>query len=233
VQARWSKELNENLHAFFENLGARIVTSCEKENAMSERPAWAKYAARDEKWMIDFKLQDFIEEHCRNVNIETCTIQAVLDVLETKFGPLTQRFKNRTKNIIAKIVNNLEEERRRASKKKEATDSGGSSKRPRTAAVGDTDLHTPEDAAWAAEVLAPLGLRPGSNEPVVKPPVAVLALILASLKTLVPTKELLRSTHLGIIVNYYRQHSSQEISSAAKELVISWKSMCLSKNKSN
>eukprot|EP00406_Dinophysis_acuminata_P062842 CAMPEP_0179291004 /NCGR_PEP_ID=MMETSP0797-20121207/42116_1 /TAXON_ID=47934 /ORGANISM="Dinophysis acuminata, Strain DAEP01" /LENGTH=342 /DNA_ID=CAMNT_0021000071 /DNA_START=51 /DNA_END=1076 /DNA_ORIENTATION=- len=237
VQARWSKELNQNLHTFFENLGARIAASCEKDNAASERPAWEKYAARDEKWIIGFnvsafdsfikvypqclgpidvKLRDFVEDYCRKVNLETCTIRAVFDALEARYGPLMRSFKNRVKGVLAEVVTSIEEERRRSSKKEGGgRGGGGASKRPRLSPAADPGLTTAEDAAWAAEVLAPLGLRPGGGEPLVKPPPAVLAQVLAALRALAPTTALLKATNLGIIVGHYRQHPSQEVSGVA------------------
>jgi len=248
VQAQWSKELNNDLHAFIEGFGGRIAASCEKENGEA-RPAWEKYAARTEQWMVGFsaaafesfiqahlqvlgpsdcQLRDFIEDYSRKVDLEVNTIRALLEALETQFGPVTQTLKNRAKQLAAEIVNNLAEERRRGSRKREASDAGGAAKRPRTA-VG---LRTPEDAAWAADMLAPLGLKPGSNELVAKPPVAVLSPILAGLKTLEPSADQLRSSKLGVIVGSYRHHSSPDIARVAKELVTCWKAACLAKKSS-
>lgn len=238
VQAQWSKDLNNALHAYIENFGGRVAASCEKENAMADRPAWEKYAARDEKWMIgfdlaafqsyiqatpqvlgpsDIKLHEFIEEYSRKVDLEATTVGTLLAALETQFGPLMPSFKGRTKQIVAEVVNRSVEERKRGAK------------RPRLAGGSRSSMHSPEDAAWAADLLAPLGLKPGSNEPAMTVPVVVLAPILASLKSLEPSAELLRSTSLGIIVASYRQHPSAEIARAAKELVASWKAACMAK----
>jgi hypothetical protein len=248
VQAQWSKDLNDDLHAFVENFGGRVAAACEKENAAAQRPAWEKYAARDEKWIIafdataferfisshpqvlgpsDLRLREFIEEHSRRVDIETSTIRELLNALEFKFGPLTQATKSRAQRIVSEVVNGLEEARQHGQSKRAGANAA---KRPRLAAAGHAGLSSPDDAAWAAALLAPLGLRPGSKELMIKAPLVVLAPTLASLKSLQASAELLRSTNLGIIVASYRHHSNLDIARVAKELVLSWKAACLPKH---
>jgi len=244
VQAQWSKDLNSDLHAFVEGFGGRIAANCEKENSASTRPAWENYAARDEKWIVGFdvaafenfmkahprvlgpsdcKLRQFIEDHSRKVNVDNSTLRVLYEALEAQYGPLAESLKTRAKHIAAEAVNSLSEERKSGSKRRDANDAGGPSKR------GRVGLCSAEDAAWAAEVLAPLGMTPGSNVLAAKPPVDVMTPIMAGLRHLEPSAELLKSTNLGIIVANYRQHPSPEIAGAAKELVAAWKAACLAK----
>merc|ERR1712232_131358 len=137
------------------------------------------------------------EDHILSIDVQNTTVRKMIEACESKFGPITVATKNRCKQIAADIV----------TKVNKAGGDGKAYKKAKTAAgVKKSNLTSPEDAAWAADVLAPLGLRPGTQELAVRSPASVVEPILLALKTLQPTADLLKSTGLGIIVNLYRQH---------------------------
>merc|ERR1711972_1140670 len=90
-------------------------------------------------------------------------------------------------------------------------------------------IETPEDVAWAAATLAPMGLKATGGEPLVKAPNSVAAPLLAGLQALESMPDfvvLLRETHIGKVVAGYRHHPKAELAKAAKDLVTSWRAAC-------
>jgi len=203
-------------------------------SASAARPSWEQHlGARDEQWVVAFnaaaferfikahpkvlgpmdaRLKQFVEEHILKVNVQDVTVRMLLEACHNKFGPCSPTVKNRIKQCAAEIVQKVSKYPA-AKKNKEA-------KQP----VKVTSTLTSNlDAKWAAEVLAPLGLLQGKEQLAATSPASVVLPILEALRTLNPTKDLLKETELGIIVNLYRQSQTPEVAAAAKELIASWK----------
>lgn len=211
-----------------------------------EKPGWEKYVARNENWLVAFDIQAldrfikanpkvlgpadaslkrFVEDHINAIDVENVTVKMLLKATEAKFGPVSQANRARVKAIAADVIQNNNKVGGGAAKAKKAKAAAG----PKKALL--SMLKSEDDAKWAVEMLAPLGMRAGTQELAATPPASVVGPVLNGLKFLEPTGQMLKSTGLGIIVNCYRSHASPDIASVAKELISTWKQTCLSKKR--
>ena len=240
-QLQWSTNLNKDLRAFVAGFGGRIAAAGDTPQAEEAlRNFWmvAFDFSAFERLMkahpkvlgpSDVGLKKFIEDHINTIDIENTTVKKLIQASESKFGPITPATKTRVKQIAAEVVGRIAKYGADGKVAKNQKTSTAGPKKP--VVQIQSILKSPEDATWAAEMLAPLGIHAGTQEPAVKSPVSVVARVLAGLKSLEPTADLLKTTGLGIIVNNYRSHASPEVASAAKELISTWKQTCLTKKR--
>jgi len=245
VHAKWSEGLHEKLKELIASYKGRLVADCEKENSADGKPpAWLP---RQEKWLVGFDsvaFEAFMELHPEVIEpppskvrllveefvsrdtgkLDQHRLRELKEALEARFGTLRPLLLEHVASIAEEaIMARLHP--KRGVKRKEGTDREGQQQQGKKPRPGAPRIEKARDAAWAAAVLAPLGLR-GDGTPIVKVPASLACLFLDGLLNLeqVPDfHQALKSTSLGKVVNNYRHHKNQEVAAAARDLVSAWK----------
>jgi len=252
VQAKWSEGLHDHLKQLIASYKGKLTADCEKENNGGPGKPGEKYPAwlpRNERWLVGFdaaafeafvqahpevieppeaKVRLFVEEFVSSDSRADCgRLVEMCKALEAQFGPLRQPLLERAK-LLAEDAISLRV--KRGSKRKEAAserEPQQTGKRPRPEVL---KIERMQDAAWAAAVLAPMGLGgEGGGAPVMRVPASVAAPLLEGLRALEAAPcfhDALRGTQVGKVVNGYRNHPSSEIAGAARDLVAAWKAAC-------
>jgi len=227
VQAKWSDGLDESLKQLARGYGAKLAVDGGKENA-EKHPEWLRLA-RNEKWLIGFDaaaFETFLAAHPETLDAPCPQLrvlaeghaesvakspQVLSDALFARFGPLRHATMERARKFALMT--------KRGAKRK-----GGPGGRPEEE-QWKARIEWPEDVAWAAATLAPMGLRP-TGEPLVRVPASAALPILEGLGILASMPDLvrlLRDHGLGKVVSGYRHHPKPEVAKVAKDLVSSWR----------
>jgi len=239
VQATWSEGLHEKLKKYMSQYGSGVKLKMDGDKENADRPAYAAYLQRSEKWHVGFDTSAFeafvalnpgvldppsaqvralVEEAVKNKSTG-----ALAEALQKRFGPLRQATLDRANSMIASASSSS-----RQGVKRKASNADDQelpeSKKARIASV--------EDVAWVASTLSPMGLKADSGEPVVRAPSSVIVPLfegLSAMAKLPNLRNILRETQIGKVIAGYRHHPNAEIAKVAKELVTSWKSACKEK----
>lgn len=191
----------------------------------------------------DPKVKEFVKEFISKADLQTMRVKDLLEALQTKFGHLRRPLLNRAKGMASDEITILQERLSKIPAKKKEDQQGdpgsiailkaigksGAGKGVGKKKMGNKEvvaISRPEDVFWAEATLAPLGMRPDSDEPMVRSPAPVAVPILEGLKAFqdIPQfRDLLRTTKIGKVVNAFRHHPNSEVAKAAKELVNGWK----------
>jgi len=239
VQARWSEGLDTKLKSLVSEYGAKLSVESEKEGA-EKAPAWATAAElRQEKWMVGFdlaafekftnahpdtvdppeeKVRAFIKEFIKSADLQTMKVKDLIEGLQVKFGKMRRPCLDRAKTIASDDILESQQPKK----------SGLQAQKPKVVMRKEakSQIGKDEDVRWAEATLAPLGMREGSDDPVLRAPQAIALPILKGLKNLEEMnsfRTLLKNTKIGKVVNAYRNHPNSEVAKAAKDLVTSWR----------
>jgi hypothetical protein len=195
----------------------------------------------------DPQVKAFVREFIAKVDLQTMKVKTLFEAMQAKFGHLRRPLLDRVKGIASDEITLFQEKLARiASAKKKESEQSESTRaflksmgrassmglgRKKVVKKDVVTIRRPEDVVWAEATLAPMGMRPDSDEPVVRSPAPVAVPILEGLTSFqdIPEfKELLRSTKIGKVVNAFRHHPNGEVAKAAKELVNGWKAALMS-----
>ena len=111
----------------------------------------------------DVGLKKFIEDHINAIDVENTTVKKLIQASESKFGPITPATKTRVKRIAAEVVGRIA---KYGADGKVAKNQKTSTAGPKKLVVQmQSILKSPEDATWAAEMLAPLGIHADTQKP--------------------------------------------------------------------
>jgi len=220
-------------------------------------PGWLP---RDEKWLVSFdvaafesfmrshpevvdppaaKVRGFVDSFLQNIDVEAIRIKDLFQALETKFGHVRKAVLDRAKQMAADVINRRAEEEMKPGVKRKIDGAKGAPgpKKKKTTPKDESKearIETAEDVTWATATLAPMGLRDKDGDPIMRSPASISLPILEGLKALENMEDfrnLLKSTQIGKVVNNFRHHPSPEVSSAAKALVVGWKTRAAQKDK--
>uniref|UniRef100_A0A7S1F805 TFIIS N-terminal domain-containing protein n=1 Tax=Noctiluca scintillans TaxID=2966 RepID=A0A7S1F805_NOCSC len=185
------------------------------------------------------KIQTFVTEFMdKVVDLDSVKLNELYDALEAKFGPCRRPLLMRAKAMVADYIQRKAQ--KEASQGQKRTDSSKplkrkasegqplklASKKDEIAEKPAISMDTAGDVEWAVSLLAPLGFKADSVDPIVRSPAVVALPVLEALSKLEEAEDfryLLKDTNVGKVINNFRHHSHAEVAKKSKALIASWR----------